>query len=115
MAIYELDVSHASDDTEWTQINELDGVRYLLRFTWNRRDEALRLSLYLPDGTELALSRKLVCNVPLFRGEIDERLPPGLLMVVDLLGKDDSDPDLAGFGDRWILAYYDAEFVATGQ
>lgn len=114
MAIWKIDISYASDENDFYQTVELDGRRYQLRFTWNQRDAAWRLSVYQPDGTPLANSRKIVLNIPLLRGEIDERLPLGWIVAYDFTGSnvEAAHDDL---GERVLLIYYDADFIATGQ
>ena len=112
MAAWTIDLSYDSDEDDFTQTNELDGVRFLLRFTWNDRDEAWRLSAYQPDGTPLALSRKIVLGASLFEGLSDERLPLGLLIAADtsLANVEAGHDDL---GQRVVLFYFDAEEVAA--
>lgn len=112
MAIWNLDISYANDENDFYQTTELDGRLYLFRFTWNTRDLAWRISAYQPDGTPLALSRKIVLNVSLFGGETDERLPPGALFVVDPTGSnvDAAHDDL---GSRVPLIYADADEIAN--
>jgi len=114
MPIWDLDVDYASDENDFELIWELDGVRYLVRFTWNTRDEAWRLSFYLPDGTPLSESRRVVLSFPLLRGEIDDRLPPGVLMAIDATSSN-ADVQHDDLLDRVHLVYYDAQFLATGE
>lgn len=114
MAMWNLDIRYKSDENEFFHTQELDGRRYQFRFTWNKRDNAWRISAYLPDGTPLALSRKIVIGIPLFYADIDKRLPPGWLMAVD---RSDSnvDPGHDELGQRVPLIYFDADYLATGQ
>lgn len=112
MAVFVLDITTDADTLEFEQTHELDGRAYLFVGKWNARDSAWRLSAYLTDGTPLALGRKVVVGVPLFRGEIDSRLPPGMLMAVDTTGAD-REPAIDEVGGRVVIAYYDAEEMAT--
>lgn len=114
MAIWTLDISYAPDENDFDQIVELDGVRFLLRFTWNSRDFDWRLSVYQPDGTPLALARRMVLNIPLLSGEIDKRLPPGWLVAYDSTGSETSAAH-DELGARVLLVYFDADYLATGQ
>lgn len=111
MAVWTLDLSYASDEDDFTQTTELDGVNYFLRFTWNSRDGAWRLSVYQPDGTPLALSRKIVLGVSLLRNLIDSRLPLGILAAGDITGAnvEAAHDDL---GARVALFYFDAAELA---
>jgi hypothetical protein len=114
MAIHELDISVSEpNDTEAYSLDmELDGTVYTLDFLWNRRDESWVMSVYLPDGTLLAGNRKLVLGFPLLRGEIDSRLPPGVLILVDSTESND-EPERDEVGGRCFLAYLDEEEVAA--
>jgi len=97
-----------TDGTEhYEQFVELDGREYLFRFDWNIRDESWYFGIYLPDETPLATSRRMAVGRPLLLGEIDDRLPPGLLMAIDTSGKEE-DADLDELGARVIFAYFDA-------
>jgi hypothetical protein len=114
MAMWKLDLRYQSNENEFFQTHELDGRRYQFRVTWNERDGASRLSVYQPDGTPLVLSRKIVLGVPLWRGEVDPRLPPGWLIAVDR-SRSDVDPSREDLGERVPLIYFDADYLATGQ
>ncbi len=114
MATFELDiaVSEPNETNAYDLEMELDGITYTLAFKWNRRDESWVMSLFLPDGTMLASNRKVVLGMPLLRGEIDARLPPGVLMAVDSTATN-AEPARDEFGKRVFLAYYDADEVAS--
>lgn len=111
MSIYELTVTPGTDDV-FEQDVELDGRVYTLRFAWNTRDESWVMSVLHPDGTGLAMGRKIVLGIPLLQGEIDSRLPPGLLMATDTTNQG-LEPGRSDLGRRVVLAYYDAEEVAA--
>jgi hypothetical protein len=108
MAKFTLDISVDTDVNNFEQTHELDGRLYLMRFQWNRRDKSWSVSFYLPDGTPLATGRKINLGVPLLNGEIDERLPPGMLLSVDLT---QSDVEAAhdDIGMRIVLEYFDLD------
>lgn len=112
MAIWTLDVQTDTTVDDFEQDHELDGRLYTFRFMWNRRDNAWRFSLFLPDGTPLVYSRKIVVGFPLIRGEVDNRLPPGVLVAFDTLSTD-TDPAQDELGARVPLVYYDAAEIAA--
>lgn len=93
----------------YSQTTKLDGRDYLLRFAFNEREAAWRLSILEPDETPLLLGLKLVANWPLLRHyHHDPRLPPGELMVVDLTGEATVPGlDELGEGKRCELTYFD--------
>lgn len=114
MADFVIDTSTDPELEHYEETVELDGREYLLRFDWNRRDESWYLGVYLPDGTALSTGRRILHGVSLLRGEIDSRLPPGLLMAVDFSGTQ-TDPgiDELGIDARCGLVYTDAEDLAA--
>jgi hypothetical protein len=113
MAIFELTFNTDPTVIDSEQTYELDGREYVIRQTWNARDESHSLSFYLTDGTPLALGRKVCLGVPILRGEVDDRLPPGMLLAVDSTGKD-VEPGIDELGgDRVKVLYYDAAEVVS--
>ncbi len=58
------------------------------------------------DGDNLHFRR---VNTRLLRGLVTPGRPAGELTVVDTLGRGDRDPGFADLGDRFRLAYLDAE------
>jgi hypothetical protein len=112
MAKYELNIEIEDDEVEaFEQEHELDGIAYLLRFAWNRRDESWNLSIYALDETLLAGSRKIAIGYPMLFGEVSNLLPPGMLLAVDLTEQDE-EPARLDFGKRVILVYYDEDELA---
>ncbi len=113
MAIYELSIEIENDTVEvFEQEHELDGVAYLFRFAWNRRDESWSLSVYGLDGTLLAGSRKIALGYSLLFGEVGTLLPPGMLLAVDLTNQNE-EPARMDLGKRVILVYYDVAELAA--
>lgn len=108
MALWTLDVVAETDVDSFEQAHDLDGRTYVLRFDWNERDEAWRMTIRLPDDTVLAAGRKVVVNVPLLRGLVDSRLPAGTLMAIDNTGQD-LDPAHDELGVRVQIVYVDTE------
>jgi hypothetical protein len=105
------DTSTDPEVESYEQTEDLDGREYLIRLDRNERDESWSFSMYLTDGTPLALGKKVVLNYPLMFGETDSRLPPGRIFAVDTTASD-TDPGLTELGDRVILVYLDAAEVA---
>ena len=63
----------------------LDGRDFNLRFAWNQREERWYMDIRSDIDEPLALGLKLVTNVSLLRAmAFDPRLPPGLLMAMDM-------------------------------
>jgi hypothetical protein len=109
VAVYEITID-VGDDEVIEQDVELDGIVYTFRFAWNTRDESWSLSVLLPSGEGLAMGRKVVLGVPLLRGEIDSRLPPGMLVAVDTT-EQSAEPGRYDLGKRVIVSYFDADEV----
>lgn len=93
----------------WTQSTSLDGEDFVLRFDWNQRMGRWTLTLSTGTGTVLRAGMVLVVNTRLLRGLVTTGRPAGELTVVDTLGRGDADPGFADLGDRFRLAYLDAE------
>jgi hypothetical protein len=87
---------------------KLDGRDYLLRFSYNEREERWYLSLYDDAEDPLILGIKLLTNWELLQHyHADPRVPPGELWVMDTTGNDDP-PTLneLGVGKRCELTYF---------
>ena len=104
MSVFVIDTSTDPEVKSYEQFQELDGREYQFTLDWNERNEHWTLGAYLPDGTRLAVGRKVVIGVPLFRGEIDKRLPPGLLIAVDA-SESGTESDVDELGSRVLLMY----------
>jgi hypothetical protein len=100
-----------SDITYSSQKTRLDGRDYVLRFSFNEREERWHLSVFNDQEEPLLQGLKLLTSWPLLRNHrYDDRLPPGELMVIDLTGLD-APPGFAelGEGRRCELTYFDSE------
>lgn len=91
-----------------TQQSDLDGVSYNFRFRWSERGSCWHLDLRTLEDEPVVLSARLVTAFPLLRRVVNERRPPGELVVFDLTGRDE-EPTLEEFGSRFVLFYVDAE------
>lgn len=101
--------------SSWSQRTALDGTDYTLTFTWSQRDGHWHLDLADAEGGAIRSGMSLVPMVPLLRGLVDARRPPGELIVVDTSGASDADPgfsDLGAPGARFVLAYVTASELA---
>lgn len=86
MAIVELATFTDSGNYEYS--NTLDAASYLLRFTYNGRDQHWYLSILSTESTELRSGIKLTTgNALLFLWRVQGR-PPGNLTMVDPAGLD---------------------------
>ena len=94
-------------DTLYEEVVILENREYTLTFRWSTRDDAWYLSIYDQDGNSLALGIRVVINIPLLRRETKATLPKGLLMAVDLSGKD-TEPAVDDLGTRVVLMYEEA-------
>ena len=64
----------------------IDGIPYILDFSWNSRGEFWSMSIYNRDQTPLILGVKLVLFFGLINKFVDIGLPPGDIYVVDPSG-----------------------------
>lgn len=89
-----------------SQITTLDGVPYLLQFTYSERADVWYLAILTEEGDAIRYGVKLVCGWPLLRKVADPRKPPGVLFVWTA-NNDDSPPGLLDLapGGRCTLIY----------
>lgn len=82
----------------------LDGVDYILRLEWSQRD-----GWYLGISDELdepiTSPHRLVVGADLLDGVVDERRPPGMLMLLDMSGTG-TEAGYLDLDERCLLAYY---------
>lgn len=64
----------------YTQTTTLDGVTYLLTFTYNQRCDCWYLSVDTEEGDRIYDGIKLVCQWPLLHKCADPRAPAGELL-----------------------------------
>jgi hypothetical protein len=80
---------HIDTDTDallYTQIQQLEGIEYSLRFLWSTREDAWYLDFSDQDGNAIAPWIRLVVGTSLLRRFQDPRLPRGILTCVDMTG-----------------------------
>lgn len=101
----------SAQDAYTSQRTRLDGRDYLLRFSFNEREERWYLSLFDEDELPILEGLKLVCSQPLLQAyRSNPDVPRGELVVMDLT--DDNSPptlDELGEGKRCELLYITAE------
>lgn len=102
--------------SSWSQITDLDGVSFVLTFSWSQREGRWLLDLADAEGAAIRSGLALVAGQPLLRGLVDTRRPAGELVVVDTTGATDLDPgfnDLGAPGARFVLQYVTAAELAA--
>lgn len=97
------------EDPFYSMTVPLDGVDYLLEFSWNQREDAWYFDISLTDGTMLVRGTKIVCQADLLGRFADSRLPPGMLMAWPNTASKKA-PGLRelGEGKRVTLLYFEA-------
>lgn len=94
----------------FTQKTRLDGRDFILKFSYNQREERYYLSIYDEQEEPLLMGLKLVANWPLLRRyRWNPALPPGEIWVMDLTGEGTPPTlDELGEGRRCELTYLEA-------
>jgi hypothetical protein len=95
---------------EYTEQIALEGVRYLLKLSWNTRMACWMLSLYTDDETAIIEGVAVTCGVDLLRGSAVTGKPPGLLFAGPTDGSV-TRPGLTGLGSRVQLYYRESTDV----
>jgi hypothetical protein len=90
-----LEIAIPEQTAFFTQRVELDGVDYLLEFSYNQRADCFFVTIKDERGEYILGPLKVVSNWPLLRWHrYEQRLPPGELWAIALNGK----PDVPGYG-----------------
>src|SRR6266404_1150818 len=93
-----------TDGTQfYTQRVVLDGVAFVLQFSWNARDSSWYV-LILDSSANPLLSRRLAVGSPLLGRFKIQGLPAGEIMAMDTSGQD-LDAGLTDLGGRVQLLY----------
>jgi hypothetical protein len=108
-----IDTSTAQTSTFFDQLTQLDGVQYLFNFWWSDREAAWYLGLYDQNENGLAVGLRLNVTWNLLRRFRDPRLPPGVLMCVDMTGTNTDMSAPAELGQRVQLVYFTSDEVAA--
>lgn len=96
----------------YTQRVPLDGADYLIEIRWNQRD-GWYIGLSDAAGDRIASPRKMVNQWDLLAGVVDERKPPGKLVLFDSTGELD-DPGYEDLDQRHFLCYITLAEVDAG-
>ena len=94
------------DNPAYTYAIALDGLSFRFTFTFNGRSNDWHLDIAEENGTVIVSGIRLVVNWNLLGRKQDDRLPPGMLMLMSLDPDDNSAPALAELGRRCSLVYY---------
>lgn len=98
-------IDNDTTDLYYDQTVGLEGLEYLMRFTWMNRTSQWLLDIYDQDENPLASGIALVVGWSLLRRFKDSRLPPGVLMCVDVTGQNNEISVPGDLGDRVLLMY----------
>lgn len=94
-----------SDMDDWSQVVDLDGATYQLRWRWNVRDEAWVLDVRDGEGANLLTGVAVRVDVPLTGLSQRGDLPPGQLFAFDTSGEHKDVDDKEDLGDRVKVIY----------
>ncbi len=104
-------VDNSTTSLLYDQIIQFEGVEYSCQFLWAEREGCWYLDVNDQNGNPIAPWVRLVIGLPLLRRFQDPRLPPGLLMVVDMTGEG-RDIEVPGdLGTRCPLMYITSDDV----
>lgn len=108
MAILTIPCAPGGQST-WTQATALGGREYLLTFRWSQRSGRWTLDLADESGDAIFSGRALAPSLRLLRGVVDDRRPPGDLVLVDQHSPREGldDPTFTSLGARHALLYVD--------
>lgn len=96
-----IEINPNLDSQQWRQ--DFDGVTYLLKFSYNYREQLYNFELSNLEGNLIA-SNPLVLGQILFEENSDDRLPPGKFFLADLTGESkEGTPETFG---RSVGLYY---------
>ena len=85
----------------------LGGKRVSLRLLWNEDSEAWFMDISDADGDTIKAGARVVSNWPLLLRVSDERLPPGNIMALRMVGS--GPPDVDEIGDTVRLVYVESD------
>lgn len=83
---------------------DLEGVTYVLSFSYNSRMDRWTMSILDQNGVALRSGIKLITGWNLKRQYVQSVLPPGGFAVIDL-ANETKNPNFDDFGQRTLLYY----------
>jgi hypothetical protein len=83
------------------------GTTYLIRWLWNARGGYWAFSLLDTSGDAIINGVRVAINVDLIGRCIDERKPPGSILVLDPSDAGGADPGLEDLGKRVKVVYWE--------
>ena len=95
----------------WEQEVQLDGRAYVLRGRWNTRFSAWTLDVLTRDEEPLILGARIVIGIGLLQRAVDERLPAGEILCVNVTGSTRRDPGRDAFDEDFRLIYLSEDEV----
>lgn len=105
MAVLQIDTLSDGETPYYRQSVRLDDQTYLLDLKYNFRTEVWVLSLYLEDGTPLALGQNVLPGKDLLRYSKSQQKPSGTLTCVAKDGRRKA-PALKDLGNGFGLYYF---------
>lgn len=97
-------------DPFFSEVVNLEGTDFLLRFHYNQREDAMYMDIATPDGDDIVNGIKCLSTWPLLHKWADSRLPPGELIITP--NTPDTGPARLGGlapGGGWSLFYYSSD------
>jgi len=90
----------------------LDGSAYIIRLTYNKRDDSWYMSIFTPELVTILSPIRLVSKIFLLRGKRAlPNIPAGDFKVVQKSSDNAADITFDNFGTEFRLYYYDADEV----
>lgn len=72
---------------DYTEIVQLGGLTYRLRWIWNARAECWFVTVLGAGGDVIVAGKRVVLEWPLLRQHVQNTLPDGAIMALDITGQ----------------------------
>ena len=95
-----------ASEPAYTIDTDLSGVVFRIRIEWNTRGEFWTIGLLEMDDTVIVDGQAIRADWEPFRQIVDERMPAGRIIVVDMTGAG-TDPAYDDLGVRVLVMYDD--------
>lgn len=93
-----------TDTDDYDETVDLDGVKYVLAFQYNARNDSWYMSISDRSENLIVAGIRLVTAVSLLGRARDSRLPPGVIFMMDTTNAG-IDAGFADIGQRVLLIY----------